>query len=74
MIQKILLASIFVLCSQVAMAQQEPLNPYLEGKHYFEIKQATAPSSSNTVEVIVIFSYLCGHCATLEPYVEAWTK
>ena len=74
MIRKILLASIFVLCSQAAMAQQEPLNPYLEGKHYFEIKQATAPSSSDTVEVTVVFSYLCNHCNVLEPYVEAWAK
>lgn len=74
MIQKILLASILVLGSQVATAQQEPLNPYLEGKHYFEIKQATAPSSSNSIEVTVVFSYLCNHCNVLEPYVEAWVK
>ena len=74
MIQKILLASIFVLCSQLAMAEQVPLDPYLEGKHYFEIKQAAAPSSGNAVEVIVVFSYLCSHCNTLEPYVEAWVK
>jgi thiol:disulfide interchange protein DsbA len=74
MIQKILLVSILVLGSQVATAQQEPLNPYLEGKHYFEIKQATAPSSSNSIEVTVVFSYLCNHCNVLEPYVEAWVK
>jgi len=74
MIRKLLLASILALCSQVATAQQDPDSPYMEGKHYFEIKQATAPSSSNTVEVIVLFSYLCGHCYTLEPYVDAWAK
>ena len=74
MIRKILLASIFVLCSQAATAQQEPLSPYMEGKHFFEIKQASAPSSSDTVEVIVVFSYLCNHCNVLEPYIEAWAK
>jgi len=74
MIRKILFASILVLCSQAAMAQQEPLSPYMEGKHYFEIKQATAPSTNDTVEVIVVFSYLCNHCNTLEPYIEAWAK
>ena len=74
MVQKLLLASIFILCSQLAMAQQEPLDPYLEGKHYFNINQAAVPSPGNTVEVIVVFSYLCGHCNTLEPYVEAWAN
>jgi len=69
MIQKILLASIFMLCGQTAMAQQDT---FQEGKHYFKINQATAPTSDNSVEVTVVFSYLCSHCNTLEPYVEAW--
>lgn len=74
MVQKILLASIFVLCSQAAMAQQDPVSPYMEGRDYFKINQAAAPASDNTVEVTVVFSYLCSHCNTLEPYVEAWAK
>lgn len=74
MIQKILLASIFVLCSQAAMAQQDAVSPYMEGKHYFKINQASAPASDNSVEVTVVFSYLCSHCNALEPYIEAWAK
>lgn len=71
MIQKILLASIFVLCSQAALAQQDA---FQEGKHYFKINQAQAATADNSVEVTVVFSYLCSHCNTLEPYVEAWSK
>ncbi|MCW8924982.1 MAG: thiol:disulfide interchange protein DsbA/DsbL [Xanthomonadales bacterium] len=71
MIQKILLASVFVLCSQATMAQQDT---FQEGTHYFKINQVSAPASDNSVEVTVVFSYLCGHCNALEPYIEAWAK
>lgn len=71
MLKKILLAAIFVLCGQAAVAQQDT---FQEGKHYFKINQASAPASDDSIEVTVIFSYLCGHCNTLEPYVEAWDK
>jgi len=71
MIQKLLLASVFVLCSQAAMAQQDT---FQEGTHYFKINQVSAPASDNSVEVTVVFSYLCNHCNTLEPYVEAWDE
>ncbi len=74
MIRKILLASILVFSSQVAMAQQDPATAFQEGKHYFKINQASAPTTDNNAEVTVVFSYLCSHCNTLEPYVEAWAK
>ena len=74
MIRKILLAGIFLLGSQFALAQQEQSDQFEEGTHYFTLNQATAPSDDNSVEVTVVFSYLCSHCNTLEPYVENWAK
>jgi len=73
MIRKILLASMLILSSQVVMAQDQA-SRFQEGKHYFKIKQASAASSDNSIEVTVVFSYLCGHCSVLDPYAEAWGK
>lgn len=74
MIRKILLASIFLLSSQVALAQQEQSDKFKEGTHYFKIKQAPPIRSDNSVEVTVIFSYLCSHCNVLDHYIENWVK
>lgn len=74
MIQRILLAAFLLVGSQALLAQQEQAAAYTEGKDYFKIEQATAASTDGSVEVSVIFSYLCSHCNTLEPYVESWTE
>jgi len=46
--------------------------PYQEGQHYFAIDQAANASPTGKVEVAEIFSYLCTHCNTFDPYVEHW--
>ena len=74
MIRKILLTAIFLLSSQALFAQQDPADKFKEGTHYSTIKQAQAPSDDDSIEVIVLFSYYCGHCNTLEPYIESWAK
>jgi thiol:disulfide interchange protein DsbA len=74
MIRNILLTAIFLLSSQAAMAQQDPTDQFKEGTHYFKIKRAQAPSNDDSVEVMVVFSYYCGHCNTLEPYIESWAQ
>jgi len=74
MIQKTLFAIIFLFCSQVAFAQQEQSNKFQEGTHYFKLAQAAAPSDNNSVEVTVVFSYLCNHCNALEPFIENWAQ
>lgn len=74
MIRKVLLIGLLLLGSQLAFAQQEPSDKFQEGTHYFKLNQATAPSEDNSVEMTVIFSYLCSHCNTLEPYIENWAK
>jgi thiol:disulfide interchange protein DsbA len=45
--------------------------PFQEGLHYFKIDQASAVASDK-VKVEEMFSYLCSHCNTFEPYVNSW--
>jgi thiol:disulfide interchange protein DsbA len=54
-------------------AQGDELVPYQEGLHYFLIEGAPA-TTGGKVEVAEAFSYLCSHCATFDPYVNAWLK
>jgi thiol:disulfide interchange protein DsbA len=56
-----------------ALAQGDEPVPYQEGLHYFELDQAPVESPGN-VEVTEFFSYLCTHCNTMEPYIQAWKK
>ena len=44
------------------------------GKDYLEIKPAQPTDTGNKVEVVEIFSYMCGHCNDFEPKVAAWVK
>ena len=53
------------------MAQAQGMVPYQEGLHYFKIDQASAVASDK-VKVEEMFSYLCSHCNTFEPYVNSW--
>ncbi|RPH99007.1 MAG: thiol:disulfide interchange protein DsbA/DsbL [Lysobacterales bacterium] len=58
-----------------AQAQDEKPVPYQEGLHYFLIEGAPAQTSATAeIEVAEAFSYLCSHCSTFEPYIEAWQK
>jgi thiol:disulfide interchange protein DsbA len=56
-----------------AQAQGAKLVPYQEGLHYFLIDGAPA-TSSGPMELVEAFSYLCSHCNTFEPYINAWQK
>jgi len=46
---------------------------YQEGLHYVAIEGAPVRTSGK-VEVVEAFSYLCSHCNTFEPYINAWKK
>ena len=74
MIGKILLASVLLLSSQVALAQQEQTDKFKEGVHYLKIKQAPTITNNDSVEVTEIYSYLCGHCNVLNQYIKEWEK
>ena len=56
-----------------AQAQDGKPVPYQEGLHYFLIEGAPV-ETGGPVEVLEFFSYLCSHCNTFEPYVNAWKK
>ena len=55
----------------MAQAQSGELVPYQEGLHYFEIEGAPARSDSS-MQLEELFSYLCTHCNTFEPYINNW--
>ena len=60
-----------MLSAGAVQAQGKGLVPYQEGLHYVEIDNASA-LTGDKVEVLELFSYLCSHCNTFEPYMNAW--
>lgn len=69
--KKMLLALSLLLTSGAAVAQ-ESVGEFQEGVHYFEIDTPENYRPVDGVKVTEVFSYLCNHCATFEPYVQAW--
>jgi len=67
-----LLACLLVVVA-TAQAQDGKPVPYQEGLHYAVINGAPA-TTSGPMELVEAFSYLCTHCNTFEPYVNAWKK
>lgn len=63
--------ALFII-NNTAMAQTPPASPYQEGVHYFAIEQAPGAKPGDSVEVTEVFSYLCTHCNTFEPYLQNW--
>jgi len=66
-----LLVTVPVLLSGTVQAQTGSLVPYQEGLHYFEIEGAPARTDGQ-MELVELFSYLCTHCNTFEPYINSW--
>src|SRR5690625_6672428 len=56
-----------------AMAQLAP-GHYQAGRHYEVLEKPVATSDPDKIEVVEIFSYLCGHCFTFAPLVSAWEE
>ncbi len=54
-----------------AMAQNVPVQ-FQEGVHYHEIDPPLSGRMVDGVRVTEVFSYLCNHCATFEPYMQSW--
>ncbi|MEJ2383482.1 MAG: thiol:disulfide interchange protein DsbA/DsbL [Xanthomonadales bacterium] len=67
-----LAALLLVLTAVIAgPVQAQGLVPYQEGLHYTKIDKASAVPGDK-VEVVELFSYLCTHCATIDPYINSW--
>jgi protein dithiol oxidoreductase (disulfide-forming) len=70
---RMIMALGLLLGSAAAQAQDGKPAPYQEGLHYFLIEGAPV-QAGGPIEVVEAFSYLCSHCNTFEPYVNAWKK
>jgi thiol:disulfide interchange protein DsbA len=66
------LTTLLVL-GNTAQAQNDQMVPYQEGLHYFLIEGAPI-TPAVTQELSEVFSYLCTHCNTFDPYAESWKK
>lgn len=66
-----LMGAFLLLFSGTVAAQGKGLVPYQEDLHYFRIDNASE-IRGDKVEVVEVFSYLCSHCNTFEPYVNSW--
>jgi len=44
----------------------------VEGKNYMRISNPQPVETGKKIEVIEFFSYMCPHCAELEPYLDTW--
>jgi len=63
----IAIPTLFVLLASPLAAQQ-----FEEGVHYERISGPDVADTDGTVEVVEIFSYMCPHCRTFQPYVGPW--
>src|SRR5690606_36654359 len=62
-----------LLTACVATAQVAATQPAItEGRDYFPIEPAQPTTSDDKIEVVEVFGYSCVHCATLQPFVDAW--
>jgi len=73
---RLLLVAAVVWGSVVAAAEGAGAqsSSYIEGQHYsvIDVPVATGLQGSNAVEVVEVFSYMCIHCYTFDPFLEAW--
>ncbi|MFB3079469.1 MAG: thiol:disulfide interchange protein DsbA/DsbL, partial [Lysobacterales bacterium] len=71
LIYLVLLSAAALMLSAPVHAQSGSSVSYQEGLHYFLIEEGPiAPEGSP--ELVEIFSYLCTHCNTFEPYINSW--
>ena len=57
-----------LLCLSTVVSAQE----YVEGVHYTRTANASPARRDGKIEVVEVFSYLCPHCNTFQPYVNNW--
>lgn len=67
----LILTAPLLLSSVPVHAQNDSSVNYQEGLHYFLIEEA-AYVPDGPVEVVEVFSYMCTHCNTFEPYIQNW--
>ncbi|MCY4212123.1 MAG: thiol:disulfide interchange protein DsbA/DsbL [Gammaproteobacteria bacterium] len=65
---KLLLGIAAALTASVCQAEAA----FQEGVHYERLAVPVETADASRVEVVEVFSYVCVHCYTFEPYIEAW--
>lgn len=71
---KNLLLMLAALAFSGAAFAQDTTGRFQEGVHYFKIDPPLNGQPVDGVQVTEVFSYLCNHCATFEPYMQAWKQ
>ena len=75
LLRRILYAFALIALSTGVLASPPVGPPPVEGKDFVRI-DGGAPFApvKGTVEIVEAFSYVCHHCASLEPLLAAWAK
>lgn len=60
------------LIATAAIAGPANAQQFEEGVHYERISGPDVADTDGTVEVVEVFSYMCPHCRTFQPYVGPW--
>ncbi len=72
----VLLGFLFALAACAEQAeqsdQQAPAPVFRAGQHFEVLSEPVATRDPNKIEVVEIFSYLCGHCFNFEPLLRNW--
>jgi len=69
---KNILIPLALLVTSGAALAQNTVGQYQEGVHFHKIDPPLNGQAADGVRVTEVFSYLCNHCATFEPYMQAW--
>ena len=72
--QKIILNTCLFLITCLSVLSHAQVEKFIDGVHYTTLKKSIATSQKNKVEVAGVFSYICPHCANLEPVLATWSK
>lgn len=47
---------------------------FVAGQHYIAVDPPQPTRDATKVEVVEVFSYACPHCASFQPYLDAWME
>lgn len=64
----VIASTTLLLGANAAFAQSK----FVEGTHFFKLKEPQPVSTGAKIEVLEVFSYACAHCASFEPTIQAW--
>ena len=72
--RRLLLIASAVLTAAPLLVHAQAARAPQEGKDYTVLKAPVPTENAAKVEVLEFFQYTCPHCATYEPFLEAWRK